>query len=494
MSDIHTYTRAHHQLVVLSCLSIAMKVDSPAKAFSSKEISDLCLGAYTPAEIRSEEMCILQALGWYINPPTANQIANHVLALDHFWESCDKATSIAAPPAVAPETPPSYPSSQTLPQSLPQYEGLPWTSGFFELERYKSEHGDCNVTQSEGSLGRWVDTQRTSYKRNEMPKHRIDLLNGVDFAWVAPNASTDVVPWTSRFEELERYKSEHGNCIVPQSEGSLGRWVKKQRARYRENKMPQCRIDLLNGVDFAWVIREASLRPDELPTWEDRFKELVQYRTVHGNCNVPQSEGSLGLWVKNQRTAHKEGKLSEERVQNLEGICFCFNPGLGMTAFEAGDLTFDLGGDEKSTPELIAMALHRPPRLPYIPPRLPSSNSHLNDLVHVSFRAPSSSCMSFGDSGSAVEEPGACLHVKAYGDAEAGESSHTSRQVSIGFGCVKPKAPLQPGNLVISPAVCPKPIRADQRAGGSAIVMPKKEAVPISVESSWSRQEPTQIP
>jgi len=61
-----------------------------------------------------------------------------------------------------------------------------------------------------------------------------------------------------------------------------------------------------------------------------------------------------------------------------------------------------------------------------------------------------------------------------------GASSHPSRQISI--RCVKPKAPLQPRNLVISPVVCPKPtkpIKAEQRAGGSATVMPKKEAVPI---------------
>ena len=89
----------------------------------------------------------------------------------------------------------------------------------------------------------------------------------------------------------------------------------------------------------------------------------------------------------------------------------------------------------------------------------------------------------FGHSESAVAEPGACLNFEAHGVAKEisiGASSHPSRQISI--RCVKPKAPLQPRNLVISPVVCPKPtkpIKAEQRAGGSATVMPKKEAVPI---------------
>ena len=80
-NNIQTYVKAHHQLVVICCLSIAIKVDSPAKAYSGKELSELCQGVYTPAEIHSEEMCILQELAWYLNPPTASQVANHVLAL-----------------------------------------------------------------------------------------------------------------------------------------------------------------------------------------------------------------------------------------------------------------------------------------------------------------------------------------------------------------------------------------------------------------------------
>ncbi|EJK66782.1 hypothetical protein THAOC_12260 [Thalassiosira oceanica] len=78
---LRTYMKDHYQLIVVACLNIAMKTDSPAKAPSYKELSGICQGAYTPEEIASEEMCILQILAWYVHPPTASQVANHILAI-----------------------------------------------------------------------------------------------------------------------------------------------------------------------------------------------------------------------------------------------------------------------------------------------------------------------------------------------------------------------------------------------------------------------------
>ncbi|EJK67421.1 hypothetical protein THAOC_11548, partial [Thalassiosira oceanica] len=56
--------------------------------------------------------------------------------------------------------------------------------------------------------------------------------------------------------------------------------------------------------------------------WETRFGELKQYRNDHGDCNVPQRQGKLGRWVKNQR--HRRGKLDQARVDRLVGIGFLF--------------------------------------------------------------------------------------------------------------------------------------------------------------------------
>ena len=93
MSDEHlqTYMTCHYQLIIVTCLSITMKLDSLTEAPSHKTFSEICQGAYTPEEIESEEMCILQALEWRVHPPTASQVANHILALvnDSTGAGCD---------------------------------------------------------------------------------------------------------------------------------------------------------------------------------------------------------------------------------------------------------------------------------------------------------------------------------------------------------------------------------------------------------------------
>ena len=57
-------------------------------------------------------------------------------------------------------------------------------------------------------------------------------------------------------------------------------------------------------------------------TWEERINELVVYKEKKGNCNVPRSQGVLGNWVHDQRQFYKNGKLSQERITQLESIGF----------------------------------------------------------------------------------------------------------------------------------------------------------------------------
>lgn len=66
-------------------------------------------------------------------------------------------------------------------------------------------------------------------------------------------------------------------------------------------------------------------------SWEKRFAELIDFRTKHGHCEVPQNykeNTSLGIWVNKQRMEHKlriEGKnssLNDARLQRLESVGF----------------------------------------------------------------------------------------------------------------------------------------------------------------------------
>jgi cobalamin biosynthesis protein CobT len=78
------------------------------------------------------------------------------------------------------------------------------------------------------------------------------------------------------------------------------------------------RIQKLNSLGFVWGIKNRV-------TWQDRYNELLHYRSQHGNCNVPQqykTNHSLGIWVDKQRQKHKKGDMSEEHQNLLNAIDF----------------------------------------------------------------------------------------------------------------------------------------------------------------------------
>ena len=217
-----------------------------------------------------------------------------------------------------------------------------WTAQFKELVKYKAKHGDCNVLTSQGKLGKWVSHQRTAYMSGSLVQDQIDRLNTIGFKWALIEQSAKV-PWETRFKELVQYKTEHGDCNVRQSQGQLGNWVNHQRSNCRDGKLSQDRIDLLNDMGFDWALMEKGPKAP----WETRFKELVQYNAVHGDCNVPRSQGQLARWVNNQRTTYKKGKLSQDRITRLNGIGF--------------DWTSPRGGSRKrkATPSIRKLSLSR---------------------------------------------------------------------------------------------------------------------------------------
>ena len=130
----------------------------------------------------------------------------------------------------------------------------------------------------------------------------------------------------------------HGDCNVPQSRGSLSTWTSTQRTNYRllkegkSSPMSDDRIRKLESIGFQWITTVGKERVRAL--WHDRFQALQKYMETHGDYNVPQSRGSLGSWVSNQRTHYrllKEGKTSpmtDDRICKLESIGFQLNSAL----------------------------------------------------------------------------------------------------------------------------------------------------------------------
>jgi hypothetical protein len=130
--------------------------------------------------------------------------------------------------------------------------------------------------------------------------------------------------WDTRYIELVEWKKAHGHCEVPQKNGSLGRWVHRQRESKHKNNMSAERDKKLIDLGFVW--RQKTSRPTD--TWDERFEQLVEYRNELGDCNVPQSyekTPGLGRWVNRQRTAKAKEELGDERIAKLKVLGFSFN-------------------------------------------------------------------------------------------------------------------------------------------------------------------------
>ena len=74
-----------------------------------------------------------------------------------------------------------------------------WIRKYIELRMYYEQYGDCEVPtkyKANPSLGRWISSQRSEYKRflrgisKHMTQERVDLLNALEFTWDATKSKT----------------------------------------------------------------------------------------------------------------------------------------------------------------------------------------------------------------------------------------------------------------------------------------------------------------
>jgi len=201
-----------------------------------------------------------------------------------------------------------------------KFDAMQSEERFKETVVYKEKNGNCNVSRSHGSSGTWESTQQISHNRRGSLSHeRTTQHTVVAFNRGTQKQSSDNEQWNERFNKLVAYKRENGACYVPQKHGALGIWVKTQRRIHKKGKLSQERTTQLEVIGFNWGVQKHKFDAD---MWRERFNKLVAYKEINDNCNVPQRHGALGIWVSTQRKFYHKGKLSQERIAQLEDIGF----------------------------------------------------------------------------------------------------------------------------------------------------------------------------
>lgn len=84
-----------------------------------------------------------------------------------------------------------------------------------------------------------------------------------------------------------------------------------------KRKLTEQTMKQLNKMGMIWSVPENK--------WITGFLECYQYFKKNGNLNVPKdyrSESGVDLynWLRNNRAAYREGKLSQEKIDKLTEI------------------------------------------------------------------------------------------------------------------------------------------------------------------------------
>ena len=99
--------------------------------------------------------------------------------------------------------------------------------------------------------------------------------------------------------------------------------MQTQRKLHKKGELSDDRVERLDRLEFTWSANTS---------WGERFNELKSYKRKHRNCDVPKNYSpnpQLGQWVQTQRSFHKRGELSDDRIERLEELGFQWVVGRG---------------------------------------------------------------------------------------------------------------------------------------------------------------------
>jgi hypothetical protein len=163
----------------------------------------------------------------------------------------------------------------------------------------------------------WVVQMRSG--RPGLSPERASILEALD-GWTWDPFEDD---WQTGLERLRAFVEREGHARVhPRYEDEdgfrLGALVNRLRTDHRQGKLDAERVSRLEAIDgWTW-----DPRGDD---WQTGLDRLRAFSEREGHARVPSdyrdADGyRLGSWVTSQRTYYKQGKLSPDRVRQLEAV------------------------------------------------------------------------------------------------------------------------------------------------------------------------------
>lgn len=211
------------------------------------------------------------------------------------------------------------------------------------------------VTEDGLRLGLWLRRQKDNYA--SLSNVRASKLRELGIN-IPPETSRNVTEreaaeressWEKRFALVKKYYDEHGNSNIPANyiENGIwvGRWVAEQKKKLRNMNIGQANAAGILPWQKAKLesvgISGDSSKFDSM--WNSQYEEAKAFYETNINKNenagkynaatsltvpkqyVTKSGKNLNLWLQNQRSSYRHGKLNAKQIQLLEDIGMVWN-------------------------------------------------------------------------------------------------------------------------------------------------------------------------
>ena len=194
------------------------------------------------------------------------------------------------------------------------------------LDVVNNFEGLCSIAGLQGEMQEAVYRLNANGEGDRIITERFEVIEQVHdcrvlFEQLQASLSSS---WDHYFSEASIYYAEHGNLNIPKRYTtpaglSLGEWLTTQR-RVRAGQIPgnltEQQIARLDSIGMKWGNRNDA-------AWEHGLEEARKFREQFGNLQVPAKYKTkdgypLGKWVNNARKRRNDGKLTEERIRQLD--------------------------------------------------------------------------------------------------------------------------------------------------------------------------------
>lgn len=194
-----------------------------------------------------------------------------------------------------------------------------WDTGLAAAQVFHRRTGHLQVPRGhrEGSvaLDEWLTRRRSEHRAGTLTPAHVAALEALGIVWDPRGTQEDTALAAAR-----AYHRQHGNLLVPatyrtEAGFALGEWIRTQRKRRVQNRLPESRERALDELGMVWELKAH--------TMQIAMTAVRAYHARHGHLRVPVNyrtpEGfGLGDWLRKRR--RRRDDLPAEVVAELTAL------------------------------------------------------------------------------------------------------------------------------------------------------------------------------